>query len=395
MVAGERSGDLHGAELATALGPELHGVEIFGCGGEAMRAAGVEIVADLRDFAMVGITEVISGLPRARRAFHAILAEARRRPPALAVLIDAPSLNLRLAKQLKPRGIKVVYYVSPQIWAWKKWRLRHLQKRVDKMLCIFDFEEEIYQRAGVPVEYVGHPMLDRPEIAEAGVSRDEFFARAGFDPALPLIALLPGSRESELRYILPGLIDAVEELRRRRPDRWRQFVIPAAPTLDAGSIQLRLDERADSRDFIKVLTNATHDALRYADAAVVASGTATLETALLGCPMVVVYRLATSTAFLARFMVDVPYFSIVNLLAGKRVVPELMQNDFTPPRVADEIERLLGSSEARAEMLADFRRIRARLGRGGAARRASEAIAEMLHEPSRPAETPALTKNMF
>jgi len=390
MVAGERSGDLHGAELADELRALLDGIEIWGCGGEAMRQAGVDLVADQRDFAMVGITEVIGGLPRARRAFNRLIEVADLRRPTLAVLIDAPSLNLRLAKRLKQQGIPVVYYVSPQIWAWKKWRMRHLQKRVDKMLCIFDFEEEIYRRAGVPVEYVGHPMLDRPEIAAAGASRDEFFAGAGFDPALPLIALLPGSRESEVRYILPGLIDAAEELRRRRPERWRQFIIPAAPTLDAGRIQRRLDERPTSRGFIKVLTNATHDALRYADAAVVASGTATLETALLGCPMVVVYRLASSTAFLARFMVDVPYFSIVNLLAGRRAVPELIQNDFTGSRVADEIARLFTSLETRQEMLADFRRIRARLGPGGAARRASQVIAQMLQEHSGRVETPTL-----
>jgi len=384
MVAGERSGDLHGAELSHELKGMVDGIDIWGCGGEAMRDAGVELVANLRDFAMVGITEVIGGLPRARRAFNRLLEEAGRQRPALAVLIDAPSLNLRLAKQLKWQGVPVVYYVSPQIWAWKKWRMRHLQKRVDKMLCIFDFEEAIYQKAGVPVEYVGHPMLDRPEIAQPGVSRDEFFAQAALDPALPLIALLPGSRESEVRYILPGLIDAAQELRRRRPDRWRQFVIPVAPTLDATRIQARLDEDAANRGLAKVLANATHDVLRYADAAVVASGTATLETALLGCPMVVVYRLASSTAFLARFMVDVPYYSIVNLLAQKAAVPELIQGDFTGKRVADEIARLLENAEARAEMLSDFRRVRERLGSGGAARRAAEAVAAMLQPQLHP-----------
>jgi len=383
MVAGERSGDLHGAELAGELKAILGHVDIWGCGGEAMRQASVDLVADLRDFAMVGITEVISGLPRARRAFNRLLAEADRRRPALAVLIDAPSLNLRLAKRLKWRGIPVVHYVSPQIWPWKKWRMRHLQKRVDKMLCIFDFEEEIYRNAGVPVEYVGHPMLDRPEIAEPGVSRGEFFARAALHPALPLIALLPGSRESEVRYILPGLIYAAKELHRRRPDRWRQFVVPVAPTLDPAIVKTRLEKSGADASGIRVLTNATHDVLRYADAAVVASGTATLETALLGCPMVVVYRLASSTAFLARFMVDVPYYSIVNLLAHKAAVPELIQNDFTGQRVADEVERLLESPQAREKMLEDYRCVRARLGAGGAARRAAEAVAAMLEPQSR------------
>ncbi len=384
MVAGERSGDLHGAELARELKAILGEVDIWGCGGGTMRQGGVDLVADLRDFAMVGITEVIGGLPRARRAFNHLLEEAGPRRPAVAVLIDAPSLNLRLARRLKWQGIPVVYYVSPQIWAWKKWRMRHLQKRVDKMLCIFDFEEEIYRRAGIPVEYVGHPMLDRPEIAAPSVSRDEFFARAGLDPTLPLIALLPGSREGEVRYILPGLIDAARELRRRRPDRWRQFVVPVAPTLDAATLEKQIDHGSHERGVIKALTNATHDTLRYADAAVVASGTATLETAMLGCPMVVVYRLAPSTAFLARFMVDVPHYSIVNLLAGKAAVPELIQNGFTGGRVADEIERLFENSEVRAEMLADFRRVRARLGPGGAARRAAEAIVTMLHPQWRP-----------
>ncbi|HUI40330.1 MAG TPA: lipid-A-disaccharide synthase, partial [Terriglobia bacterium] len=268
MVAGERSGDLHGAELATALGPELHGVEIFGCGGEAMRAAGVEIVADLRDFAMVGITEVISGLPRARRAFHAILAEARRRPPALAVLIDAPSLNLRLAKQLKPRGIKVVYYVSPQIWAWKKWRLSHLKSRVDKMLCLFDFETEIYHRAGVPVEWVGHPLVDRPDITAPGLSRAEFRARAGLDPKAdpepPMVALLPGSRETEVRYILPPMVAAAHEIRRRRPGPPVQFVMPVAATLDRTRVEAQLKACGVTPGLIHTVTGATHDALRHA-----------------------------------------------------------------------------------------------------------------------------------
>jgi len=382
MVAGERSGDLHGAELASALREELGQIEIFGCGGDAMRQAGVDTVADLRDFAMVGITEVVSGLPRARRAFHALLADVDRRRPEVAVLIDSSSLNLRLAKRLKPRGISVVYYVSPQIWAWKKWRMRHLRSRVDKMLCLFDFEEEIYRAAGVPVEYVGHPLLDRPEITGQRLSRLDFFAKAGLDPdpdhGGPLVALLPGSRDIEVKYNLSGLVEAARQLRERRPEHRVQFVLPVAATLQAARLEAELRANGAAPDLIRLVEHATHDTLRHADAAVVASGTATLETALIGCPMVVVYRVAWSTAFFARFMVDVPFFSMVNLLAGERLVPELIQDDFTPERVVAEVERLLDEPEARAKMRAGFEFVRSRLGPGGAARRAARAVAEMI-----------------
>lgn len=391
MVAGERSGDLHGAELATALKAELGEISIFGCGGDAMRSAGVETVADLRDFAMVGITEVVSGLPRARRAFHAILAESDRRRPQLAVLIDAPSLNLRLAKQLKPRGVPVAYYVSPQIWAWKKWRMRHLQDRVDHMLCLFDFEEEIYRRAGVKVTYVGHPLVDRPEMAEPAMPREEFVARAGLEAGVPVVALLPGSREIELKYNLPPLAAAAAELRRRGQNV--QFVLPVAATLAEAQVEAQLQACGAAPGLIHTVAHATHDALRIARAAVVASGTATLETALLGCPMVVVYRVAPSTAFFARFMVDVPFYSMVNLLAGKEVVPELIQRDFTSARVAEEVARLLSQPGAREKMTAAFHQVRARLGTGGAVQRAALAVADMLRPGYRLASTPALARH--
>jgi lipid-A-disaccharide synthase len=382
MVAGERSGDLHGAELAAALAAEAGELEIFGCGGEAMRRAGVETVADVGDFAMVGITEIAGGFGRARRAFHAILAEVDRRRPVLAVLIDSSSLNLRLAKRLKPRGIRVAYYVSPQIWAWKKWRLRHLRRRVDKMLCLFDFEEEIYRRTGIPVEYVGHPLVDRPEIIGPGLGRGEFFAQARLDPAAPLVALLPGSRKIEVAYNLPPIVQAARELAGRRRV---QFVLPLAPTLEPAFVEAKLYASGADAGLIRPLAGATHDALRYANVAVVASGTATLEAALLECPMVVVYRVARLTALFARFMVDVPFYSMVNLLAGKRVVPELIQNDFTAERLAPALECLLDHPEVREKMVADYSTVRARLGPGGAARRAARAVAELLSGARAPA----------
>src|SRR5438132_2790116 len=198
IVAGERSGDIYGARLAAALHARLPEIEVFGCGGELMRGAGVETIVDSHEFAMVGITEVVSGLPRAYRGFHALLGEAERRRPELAILVDSPSLNIRLAKRLKNRGITVVYLISPQIWAWKRWRLGQLKTRIDKMLCIFDFEEPIYRQAGIPVEYVGHPLVDT---VEASVTREAFFAQAGLDPDTPTVALLPGSREIEVSLI--------------------------------------------------------------------------------------------------------------------------------------------------------------------------------------------------
>lgn len=372
IVAGERSGDVYGARLSRALQKRLPAAEIFGCGGEAMRQAGVEAIVDAHQFAMVGISEVVSGLPRAARAFHRLVDEADRRRPQLAVLIDSPSLNLRLAKRLKQRGITVVYFVSPQIWAWKGWRLGQIKSRIDKMLCIFDFEEDIYRRAGVPVEYVGHPLVDS---VRAELTRDAFFRQAGLDPDRPLVALLPGSRRIELSLNLPAMIEAATLVARRRDV---QFAIAAAPEIDRAWLDGQTGKLQGGRVAVRTVSGATYDALRHADAAVVASGTATVEAALLECPMVVVYRVAAITAFFARFMVNVPFYSMVNLLAGKAVVKELIQKDFTAARVASEVEYLLDHAEARNEMKAQLRALKSHLGLGGAISRAADAVVRML-----------------
>ena len=376
MVAGERSGDVYGARLAAAIKERLPEAEIFGCGGEAMRQAGVETIVDAHQFAIVGITEVVSGLPRARRAFHKLVGEAKRRRPQLAVLIDSPSLNIRVARRLKKRGITVVYFVSPQVWAWKGWRLGQLKSRIDKMLCIFDFEEDLYRRAGIPVEYVGHPLV---ESVHAELTRDVFFRRAGLDPDRPLVALLPGSRRIELSFNLPAMIEAANLLAGRRAI---QFVIAAAPAIDTAWLDGQHGRFRGSGATIRTVAGVTYDVLRHANAAVVASGTATVEAALLECPMVVVYRVAAITAFFARFMVDVPFYSMVNLLARKAVVKELIQKDFTGPRVAAELEYLLDHAEAREELKRELRAIKSHLGLGGAIQRAADAVLRML-QPSR------------
>src|SRR5271157_4311353 len=256
MVAGERSGDVYGAELASALRARLNNAEIFGCGGEAMRLAGVDTVVDAHQVTMAGITEVVSGLPRAYRAFHALLAEVDKRRPQLAVLIDFPDFNLRLAKELKKRSIRVVYFVSPQVWAWRKSRLKQLKSRTDKMLCIFDFEEAIYRQAGIPVEYVGHPLV---ELVRPNLTREEFFSRLGLDPAKTTVALLPGSREKEVTHILPTMLKTAGRISLNRKV---QFVVAAAPTLDVGWVEKTLLEPYAGRLTIRVATHATYDALR-------------------------------------------------------------------------------------------------------------------------------------
>src|SRR5579859_3991614 len=375
MVAGERSGDVYGAELATALQARLPEIKIFGCGGEAMRKAGVDTTVDLRDFALMGIAEVITDLPRARRTFNLLLEEVARRKPKLAVLIDSPSLNLRLAKRLKRKKIRVVYFVSPQIWAWKKWRIKHIKARVDKMLCLFDFEEAIYKKAGIPVEFVGNPLL---ELVHPNLSRQEFFAQAGLDVDTPTVALLPGSREREVFYNLPTMLDAATRLALTRKI---QFVIPVAPSLDPHWLESRLQKHYVGRGAVRPVTNATYDVLQYSDVAVVASGTATIEAALCERPMVVVYRVSPITFLLGRFMVDVPFYSMVNLLAGKPVVKELIQGDFTAPAVAAQLEYLLDHPEAREEIVKEFRALKPRLGPGGAIQRAADAVIREMQPP--------------
>jgi lipid-A-disaccharide synthase len=368
MVAGERSGDVYGAALAQALKGRIANAEFFGCGGEAMRAAGVDTLVDIHHVALIGISEVVSGLPKAYRALQDLVAEAARRKPAAAILIDSPSLNLRLAKRLKHYNIPVIYFVSPQIWAWKKWRIRKIKACVDRMLCLFDFETDIYEKAGVPVECVGHPLVD---MAAPGSTREEFFARADLDPGIPTVALLPGSRRTEVAFNLPAMLEAAAQLARSRPV---QFVVACAPTIDSAWLESLVARGYTGNATLRALNNSTHEALHYADAAVVASGTATIEAAIRECPMVVVYRVSAFTAMCARFMIDVPFYSMVNLLAGHAAVPELIQSDFTADRLAANLEQLLDDGLARNRMIEDLRQVRNRLGMGGAIGRAADAI---------------------
>jgi lipid-A-disaccharide synthase len=372
IVAGERSGDVYGGALAQAIRTRIAGSGVFGCGGEAMRTAGVETIVDIHQVALIGISEVLSGLPKAYRAMQHLVAEAAQRKPAAAILIDSPSLNLSLAKRLKQHNIPVIYFVSPQIWAWKKWRIRKIKACVDRMLCLFEFETDIYEKAGVPVECVGHPLVD---MASPSQTREEFFTRANLDPNISTVALLPGSRPTEVTFNLQTMLDAAARVAK---SHCVQFVVASAPTIDSAWMGSQVSRGYKSKAPLRALSNSTHEALQYSDAAVIASGTATIEAALRECPMIVVYRVSAFTAMCARFMIDVPFYSMVNLLAGHAAVPELIQGDFTPARLADALERLLGDACARRKMVADLQKVRERLGSRGAIGRAADAIVRHL-----------------
>ncbi len=372
IVAGERSGDMYGGELAQALKARIAGAGVFGCGGEAMRSAGVETVVDIHQVALIGISEVVSGLPRAYHAMQSLVADAARRKPAAAILIDSPSLNLRLAERLKKHNIPVIYFVSPQIWAWKKWRIKKIKACVDLMLCLFDFETEIYQKAGVPVQCVGHPLVD---MATPSQTREEFFKSAHLDLNTPTVALLPGSRRTEVKFNLPTMLEAADQVAKSRNV---QFAVACAPTIDPQWLESITAHGYTGKAPLHVLSNATREALRYANAAVVASGTATIEAALQECPMVVVYRVSAFTAMCARILINVPFYSMVNLLAGRMAVPELIQNDFTADRLASQLQYLMDDGAARSKMVEELQHVRLRLGKGGAIGRAADAISRHL-----------------
>ena len=367
ISAGDPSGEMYAARLARALGHRVE-AHLFGLGGPRMREAGVELVAENSAIAVVGITEVLGKAPTVWRLIRQMADEASRRKPSLAILVDSPGFNLRLARRLATQGVPIVYFISPHVWAWKRWRVHAIRKRVKKMLCIFPFEEKYYRQQGVEADFVGHPQVDE---VKARRNRAEFAGKYNMDPARPIIVLLPGSRRNELKYNLPVMMDACQLIGAEQP---AQFALALAPGLRPAEVV----PYARAEVAVHIVEDETYNALAAADVSIVSSGTATVEAALLGAPMVVVYRLAPTTAFLLRRLVQTPFFSMVNLIAGRRVVTELFQDEFTAKRVASEVLRLLGSVETREEMQRGLAEVRTKLGPGGAMERAAEIIAAML-----------------
>lgn len=367
ISAGEASGDMYAARLATALQKRAD-VALFGMGGPQMRAAGVDVITDYKEVSVVGITEILSHLPSLILAMRHLVSEARSRRPPFAILTDFPGFHLRLARKLRPQGVRNIYYICPQFWAWRPWRVRVVRRRFAQALCIFPFEEEFFGGAGVPTKFIGHPLVGAVQATE---TREEFCRRQNLDPAVPIVAILPGSRKAELAQHLPVIREACGLI---QAERQTQFVIAAAVHSEVEELQAGW--HAAGR--VTVVEGQTYNALAAADAAIVSSGTATIEAALLDVPMVVVYRVTPLTALLAKPLVRTKHFSMVNLIAERRVVPELIQKDFTPDRVAREVLNLLCDPNAGEELRQGLAEVRKRLGPPGAVERAAEAIAGLL-----------------
>jgi lipid-A-disaccharide synthase len=367
ISAGEASSDMYAARLATALRARVPAT-FFGMGGPRMAEAGVELVADYHEVAVVGITEVLHKIPTVIGVQNRLAREAEKRRASLAILVDSPGTHLGVARRLKRSNIPVGYFIGPQIWAWRAGRVRVVKRLVQRMVVIFPFEEKIYRDAGVPVDFVGHPLVDtvRPRMTRA-----EFAAQHGLDASRPIVTILPGSRPNEIAQNYARIVAACERL--VQPGNV-QFVHAVAHGL---SPELLARHAKPGVKIVRV-QDATYNALAAADCAIVASGTATVEAALLNTPMVVVYRVAPVTASILRHMVRTPFIGMVNLIGGKLVCPELIQDDFTPAAVEKQGRRILESPDARDEMKAGLAEVRAKLGPGGAIERAADIFARML-----------------
>ena len=370
IVAGEASGDLHGGNLVREMRNLDPALAFYGVGGKRMRDAGVELMADAADMAVVGLTEVVFKLGKILGVMHRLKASLKKERPDLVILIDYPDFNLPLARAARKWGIKVLYYISPQVWAWRKGRIATIKKSVDRMAVILPFEEAFYREAGVDVTFVGHPLLDE---VKKKYTRAEAFKRFGLTEGAVTVAILPGSRRSEVAQLLPEMLGACRILAEEISPL--QFVLPLAGTLDPDFVQDIL------RQFpvkVSVIPDEIYDVIGVADAAIVASGTATLETALVGTPMVVIYKVSASSYAIGRRFIRVEHISLVNIIAGRTVVPELIQDEARPERIAAEVRELIVRQDRAQEMRDALAQIRGKLGTPGASARTAKIAYGML-----------------
>jgi lipid-A-disaccharide synthase len=368
ISCGEPSGDLYAGALAVEIRRRQPDAAVFGLGGQRLMAGGGELLADYRGLSVTGLVEALRVIPRSLSVLSRLVDVARSEKPQALVVIDFPDFNFRLAGAVKKLGIPIIYYIGPQLWAWRRNRMRLIKRLADRVLVIFPFEEQIYRDAGVPVEFVGHPLVD---LARAHEPRDAFLREIGLDGNRPIVALLPGSRPNEVERLLPVMRDAVERIVARLPRA--QFVIARAPSLED---RLFANTKWNHVPPVEVLAR-TDDVLAVADVAITASGTATVQAALHGRPMVVVYRLSPLSYRLGRRFVHVTDVAMVNLIAGRRIVPELIQDDCTPDRVAAEALSLLTDEALAAETRRALAQVRGKLGAPGSSGRAAEVVLEL------------------
>ncbi len=388
ISAGEASGEMYGAQLIEALRRRNSSLTFFGAGGNRMRAAGCELIVDAKDLAVVGITEIVSHLPRILELYKKLIRAAADRHPALAVVIDAPAFNWRVARQMHKRGIPVVYYVCPQFWAWRQGRVKLLRKYIDKALVIFPFEEKFYRARGVDATFVGHPLAD---LAAPAITREAYAGEHALDATRPWITLMPGSRRKEVRMNLPAILEAAARLDACFGSNY-EFLLPAARMLEPWFLKQLIGNRlagpsgetrlaASSASNIHLVPEAL-PALYHSRAAIVASGTATVEASLMATPFVMVYRVSPLTYALGKPRIKVRHYAMVNLIAGEEVVPELVQHKFTADNIVAELDKIIPNGPPREKMLRGLAAVRARLKKpdGGQhpADRAAEIILEML-----------------
>jgi lipid-A-disaccharide synthase len=370
IVAGEASGDMNGSALALSLKKFAPHLKLIGIGGKNMREAGVEIIFDISELAVVGFTEVLRNIRRLRNIFRNFVRKMDEEKPAALILLDYPGFNIRLAERAKKKGITTIYYISPQVWAWGKNRVKKLAKVIDKMLVIFPFEKDFYTGSGLDVEFVGHPMLDRMKLQ---MTREELAARFALSASVTTVALLPGSRKQEIKRHLPIMLKAGIIMKKKKPDL--QFILPCAPTTDTEEVN-----NIVSSHLLKVVIveNQTYEAINFADFVIASSGTATLESAYLGKPLIVIYKVSFVSFLIAKFLIKLRNVAMVNIIAGKKIVPEFLQFHARPSIIAREGIKLFEDSTYRLSMLRELEGVRNALGSPGASDRAANAILKII-----------------
>jgi lipid-A-disaccharide synthase len=371
IVAGEASADLHGSNLVKAMKRLDPGIVFWGIGGKKMEQTGVKLLVSSSDMAVVGVTEVLSRIKTIKRASKKLKTILKDKHPDLLILIDYPDFNIHIARTAKRLKIPVLYYISPQVWAWRRGRVRKIARRVDRMAVILPFEEMFYRRREIKVDYVGHPLLDALKYGAGTEKRKE----DGFESFYPVLGILPGSRKEEIRNLLPVMVEAAEYLSRKYPEML--CILPLAPTIEPEFVKTFIHK---SPVETKIIRGDIHKALSACNAAMVTSGTATLDTAIMGVPMVVVYKVSFLSYLVGRMVVKVPHIGLVNLVAGQEVVPELIQNEVTAHRLFREVEGILENREVNLNMKRKLKGVKERLGKGGASERTARIALEMMRQ---------------